>query len=482
MALTRREFLTRTGLAAGGLLTASFWSHPLVRRAFADIGDRFIVSLFLDGGNDGLNTVVPVDNGSFRNFRQSYELLRLNGPGGLRLTQAQLTPFAIGNDPNTATSLALHPGLQGLWNLYQLGKVAIVQGCGYPDYDLSHDVSRRIWQTARLQAMGPGWLGRYLASRYGASDVPGLSVSYWLAPELGQQTTSVLTATRLSELVFPRDTWYPSEHAPARTAFEAIYGSAQGSAQNLVRFLGNTGAATLQATDAYPTLDGLYKTDRSSWLDQYNALDSGTARRLREIAKVIYGIRQGVPNINARHFALANGGYDTHSDQGTVGANQAHYDLHREVGDALEVFYHDVEDMGLADKVLVYVWSEFSRRPQQNDNGTDHGSQGPMFLIGGKVNGGIYGNHPDISDSRVLNPGATWDDGNTKYSQDPSNPHRSTDFRDVYGTILKHWLQIPHSEILASLLPLDSGSANDYWTVENFDLVHPVNNQPLFLP
>jgi uncharacterized protein (DUF1501 family) len=475
MALTRREFLARTGLFAGGLFSAGLWSHPLVCRAFADIGDRFIVSLFLDGGNDGLNTVVPLDNGSFRNFRQSYEILRRTGPGGLRLSQTVLTPYQIANDPNTDTPLALHPGLQGIWNLYQLGKVAVVQGCGYPDYNLSHEVSRRIWQTARLTAMGPGWLGRYLASRYGAAQVPGLSVGYSIAHEFAQQTTSVLTASRLRELVFPRDTWYSEEHAPARTAFEAIYASAQSSQQNLLRFLGNTGAATLQATDAYPTLDNLYRTDRQSWLDQYAALDSSTARGLREIAKVIYGVSQGVPNVNARHFSLANGGYDTHSNQGTVGANETHYELHREVGDALELFYHDLDDMGVADKVLVFVWSEFSRRPQQNDNGTDHGSQGPMFLIGGKVNGGVYGNHPDISDSRVLNPGATWDDGNTKYTQDPSNPHRSTDFRDVYGTILKHWLQIPHAEILSNILALDVGPANDYWTSENFDL-------PLFSP
>ncbi|GIW45547.1 MAG: hypothetical protein KatS3mg077_2829 [Candidatus Binatia bacterium] len=482
MSLSRRDFLIRSGLVAGGLMANGLWSRALVRKAFADIGDRFLVSIFLDGGNDGLNTVVPVANGSFANFRTSYEILRRSGPGGLRLSETLLTPYAVAADPNTNTPLALHPGLEGLHRLYQLGKVAVVQGCGYPEYNLSHAVSRTIWETASRAAMGPGWLGRYLASRYGASDIPALSVGYWMAGELRQQTTSVLTSIRLSELEFPLDNWYPDDDPAKKVAFQAVYGEAQASSQPLLRFLGNSGQATLTATQAYPGLDDLYAADRASWLQQYNDLDSGTARRLREIAKVIYGVHQGVPDVGARHFALANGGYDTHANQGTVGTNQAHYELHREVGDALEAFYHDLDDMGVADKVLVMVWSEFSRRPQQNDNGTDHGSQGPVFLIGGKVNGGVYGNHPNISDSRVLNPGATWDDGNTKYSQDNSDPHRSTDFRDVYGAILKHWLQIPQTEILSSLLTPDVGDPNFYWTLPNFDFVHPGNGQPLFLP
>jgi uncharacterized protein (DUF1501 family) len=482
MALSRREFLIRTGLAAGGLMAGGLWSRPLVRKAFADIGDRFLVSIFLDGGNDGLNTVVPVANGTSGNFRTSYELLRRSGSGGLRLLESQLSPYTIDNDPNTGTPLALHPGLEALHRLYQLGKVAVIQGCGYPDYNLSHAVSRSIWETASLGGTGSGWLGRYLASRYGASEIPALSVGYWTAAEFRQQTTSVLTAIRLAELEFPLDDWYPDDNAAKKTAFQSLYAAAQSSPQLMLRYVGNSGQATLTATQAYPALNGLYQADRNSWLQQYNGLDSGTARRLREVAKVIYGITQGAANVSARHFALSNGGYDTHSNQGTIGEGAAHYDLHREVGDALEVFYHDLDDMGVADKVLIMVWSEFSRRPQQNDNGTDHGSQGPMFLIGGKINGGVYGNHPNISDPRVLNPGATWDDGNTKYSQDNSDPHRSTDFRDVYGAVLKHWLAIPESEILSSLLVTDSGDPTQYWTVPNFNFVHPSNSNPLFLP
>jgi uncharacterized protein (DUF1501 family) len=113
------------------------------------------------------------------------------------------------------------------------------------------------------------------------------------------------------------------------------------------------------------------------------------------------------------------------------------------------------------------VWSEFSRRIGQNDNGTDHGSQGPMFIIGGGVSGGVYGHHANIDDS------ALDDEGNTVYTQDANN-FRSTDFRDVYGTILKHWVNLSQSTV-QGLLPLDN-TANalsdpaHYWRTANFDL------------
>ena len=123
----------------------------------------------------------------------------------------------------------------------------------------------------------------------------------------------------------------------------------------------------------------------------------------------------------------------------------------------------DLTDMGAADKVVVLVWSEFSRRVNQNDNGTDHGSQGPMFVVGGLVNGGVYGNHPNI------NQAAQDDDGNTVYSQ-AAGSFRSTDFRDVYGTILKHWLCMSPTDISSYVLPLDSGPAGTYWTSANFDM------------
>jgi uncharacterized protein (DUF1501 family) len=182
------------------------------------------------------------------------------------------------------------------------------------------------------------------------------------------------------------------------------------------------------------------------------------------VAKIIYGVESGASDVNARFFQISNGGYDTHSDQG--GATGQQYDLHRLVGDALEIFYHDLEDMGAIDRTCVLVWSEFSRRILQNDNGTDHGSQGPMFVIGGSVNGGVYGNHPNIS----ALPGALDGQGNSVYQQDSehfgTNAFRSTDLRDVYGTVLNRWMKVDPS----LLLPADTGDPTYRWVTRNFNM------------
>ncbi len=119
----------------------------------------------------------------------------------------------------------------------------------------------------------------------------------------------------------------------------------------------------------------------------------------------------------------------------------------------------------LHEKVVVMVFSEFSRRIIQNDNGTDHGTQGPMFLLGPAVNGGVVGNHPNI-DPLVVED----NNGNTVYSQAAADPFRSTDFRDVYGTILRHWINVG-DPALDLILPADmEPDPAEYWTVRNFNL------------
>ena len=462
MAITRRQFIRRTGLAtAGTLLGPGLFGSPFVRRAFADLGDRYLVVIFLDGGNDGQNTVIPVDNGA-GNLRNDYEAHRFAGGGGIRLTPAQLAATTVGNDPNTGAQLALHPGLIGLKQLYDAGQLAVIQGCGYPEYSLSHEEARIIWQTGNplrngLLA-GTGWVGRHLAATYGGSQIPGVVLSDSIPPDFRQSTTSVLAINEVENFAFPWDGYGGDELAKA-AAFQALHANASAGAQSTQVFIGNAGTATQSSTDSYPALHGAYEADRAAFSQLYADIDRSTAYDLREIAKIIYGVSSGAPGVSARFFRLDNGGYDTHSDQG--GATGQHYDLHREVGDSLKVFYDDLADMGVADKVLTVVWSEFSRRIEQNGSGTDHGSQGPMFVVGGAaaLNGGVYGNHPNIDDADLE------DDGNTKYRQ-TAHPFRSTDFRDVFGTILKHWLNMSQPQILSNILIPDP-AAGEYWNLTN---------------
>jgi uncharacterized protein (DUF1501 family) len=472
MAITRRRFLTRSGLlAAGGMLGPGLFAHPLVRSAFADtIGDRYFVIIYLDGGNDGLNTVTPIADGASGALRAAYEHARSTGGGGLRLGASEILGTSGGSppfvDPLSGTPIGFHPGFAGLHRLYQQGKVAVIQGCGYPDYSLSHDESRKIWERATPgdSALAGGWLGRYLAANYGGSDIPGVNISSSLAGEFAQSVTSILTLDNVRDFGFPYDPRFGSDRDEKRAAFLALCEDAAASGQGELAYVGASARATLLSSESYPALDDIYENDRATFDSAYDALDTSLAGDLREMAKVIYGVSTGAANVGARFFEARNGGYDTHSDQGAGAPDGQQTRLHRELGDALEVFYEDCADMGVADKLCVMVWSEFSRRVQQNDSGTDHGSQGPVLVIGGAVNGGVYGNHPDIR------PGSLDDDGNTAYSQAAGNPFRSTDIRDVYGTILTKWLNMPQAAVLSSILPVDAGDPSRRWTAPNFDL------------
>ncbi len=477
MGITRRQFIKRTGLiSAGAFLGPSFFRNPFLRQAIAanlTTLDRYFVVVFLDGGNDGLNTVTPIADGSSSTLRTAYEAARITGPGGLQLLPSDLMATQIGMDVGSGTPLALHPGLIGLKTLWDQGALAVIQGCGDPVSLslLSHEYSRGTWQTGNpsgVPGYSGGWVGRYLvAAGYGGSDIPGVNIRDSVAPEFAQTVTSVLAINQVGDFQFPYDGQYPGDVPFKQEGFFNLYADAVSAAQPTMQFVGAGGQATLSASESYPPLSDMYVNDRPSFNQAYDNLGTGFADDLREVAKVIYGVKSGVPNITARSFELSNGGYDTHSDQGTTGANDQQNQLHHAVGDALAAFYADCADMGVANKLCVIIWSEFSRRIQQNANGTDHGSQGPVFVIGGpssgggSLNGGVYGSHPNINDS-ALN-----DDGNTVYSQAVGDPFRSTDIRDIYGTLLKHWLGIADP---TPLLPADSGDPTVNWVTANFNL------------
>ena len=484
MAITRRQFLKCTGLATvGGLVGPSIFSSPLLRRAFAEtIGDRYVIVIYLDGGNDGLNTVPPATNGA-GNLRTAYESVRAAGAGGIQLTTTDLTNTLIGNDPNTGGQLALHPSMTALKGLYTLGKVAVIQNCGYPDYSLSHDESRTIWQKGDPPHMfldGSGWIGRHLQASsvgYTGADIPAISINDRVTGELTNDLTSVLAIQSVFDFDFPFDDYSPTDVALKQAAYSALHNNAIASGQSTLTYIGNTGLATYLVSQNYPALDDYWVNNRSQAVqDAYDALDRSLSNDLREVSKVITGVNANVlnpgtppfPAVQARFFQVSNGGFDTHADQGGADPNGQHFSILNEVSESIAAFYNDMVDLGIADKVLIMTYSEFSRRIEQNDSGTDHGSQGPMFVVGGLVNGGVYGNHPNIED--------TDDDGNTKYSQDNTNDFKTTDFRDVYGTIMKHWLNMADNTIIDPVTPAngalrkDTGDPTLFWTSPNLDL------------
>ncbi len=494
MAITRRQFLRRTTMAtAGGLVAPSLFGDPFLKRAVAQtIGDRYFVSLMLSGGNDGLGTVAPYDNGG-GSLRTDYESVRRTDSGGIQLDAGpgsgniegldQAMPVDAFSDPNTGAQLSFHPGLQAFRDLYDAGDLVVIQGCGYPEPNLSHAVSTNVWETGDplgALAGSKGWAGRHLEAEYLPEEIPAVTIDSSVAGEFLQNGTSVLAIERLSRFGFPYDGDYPGDEGAKQAAFDALYSEAANSGIGTGQFIGNAGVATALAAQSFPQLHTDYESERVAFNSKYDDKGLGggtsTSRDLREIAKIIYGTAKGLANVDARFFQLHNGGYDNHSNQGGGDPAGRHYRLHREVSAALEIFFDDLTDMALGqsdgrqnlpDKVCVLIWSEFSRRIIQNDNGTDHGTQGPMFLIGGGVNGGVVGNHPNL-DALVLDDNG----GNTPYSQ--AGAFRSTDFRDVYGTVLKHWLNVPQLTV-ESILPADTlPDPANYWTIRDFDL-------PLFL-
>jgi uncharacterized protein (DUF1501 family) len=505
MAITRRQFMKRTGLAtAGVLLGPSLFGSRLVQRAMAStIGGRYLIVFFLDGGNDGLNTVVPAADGTTGTLRTAYENARsLGGNGGLQLTPADLAATALANDWATGTGLALHPGFRGFQGfngvtagdggfkaLYDAGELAVIQGCGYPNYSLSHDQARTIWRTANplgLASLAKGWVGRlFTADGYTGSDIPAVAIEDAIPPDFSGSVTSVLAIDSIANFQFPYDTAYDVDQSAKRTAFNQLYQLSQvpTGTQPALQYIGNSGVATLISAESYPPLHADYQTDRATFDGLYDEVNRSSADDLREIAKIIYGVERGVPNITAHYFQLSNGGYDTHSDQGAAAQDGQHYQLHAEVSASIKLFRDDLRDMGqvlhgdpnaIWGRTTILLWSEFARRIQQNDNGTDHGSQGPMFVIGGNVNGGVYGNHPNINES-------AWDgDGNTVYHH-TGDDFDSTDLRDVYGTVLKHWVGLAPATV-AALLPTDPGDPTQYWTTANFDMARSIDGQPLFKP
>src|SRR5262249_22016014 len=307
----------------------------------------------------------------------------------------------------------------------------------------------------------------------GGSDIPGVCISGEDAPEFRQTATSVLAINRLRDFGFPYDDDHGEDQDAKRTAFQDLYDGAVADAQPLRNYLGSSGGATLLSSESYPQAHSLYQHDRAAASQTYDDVGRSTAIDLREIAKVMYAVEQGLPNVNSHFFRLSNGGYDTHSDQGGYDPdNGQQHGLHAEVGNSLKAFYNDLATMShpldpspVVNRVCVVVRTEFSRPVPQNDNGTDHGSQGPMFVVGGSVVRGVSARHPDIANLD--------DNENTVYSQATAGPaavHRSTDFRDVFGTILKHHVNMTQANILANVLPIDAGDPTKYWTVPNFDL------------
>lgn len=438
--MRRREFIQCMFPLAGLPLFFPMWSvaNTLTGgsrlRRFANIPDdgRVLVLVQLAGGNDGLNAVVPFEHDAYYNARPNLAVPRTDV---LRL----------------ADDIGFHPALEGLLRLYDEGNLAVVQGVGYPNPNRSHFKSTDIWLTASdsNDIRETGWLGRYFdlvcppeedESRCVASGPPAIQIGLTSSLALlGKNPKGITLRDPLTfyNLVAHQPDRHGSDPSPMpRTV-----------AERELQFLRETAAAAFDYAEDIRTA-----TEKGANVVTYP--DSDLASQLAIVARLIAG------GLSTRVYIVSIKGFDTHANQRGI-----HDALLRQVGEALAAFQQDLKQLGLSDRVVGMCFSEFGRRVSENaSGGTDHGTAAPMFLFGEPIQGGVYGAHPSLTDL---------DHGDLKHE---------FDFRQIYATLLDHWLGFDSAQVLGrnyATLPLVSpvtGLNSDQQIPQHYTLAAPYPN------
>jgi uncharacterized protein (DUF1501 family) len=406
MDVSRRIFIRNgvatltVGVAAPSFLTAIAQAQG--------IRTRNLVVVYLGGGNDSLNTVVPYRDGAYYSRRPSIAI-----PAGQVL---QVGTDAAGN------ALGLHPRLGGLLNIFNDGRLAIVQRTGYQNSSRSHFEAGDIWGTANPQnTTGPGWLGRYLDTLPRPLD----ALAAW---NTTAETPRALISPTSGVPAIPNATTYSYASPNRGTAAQQERNAAELMASNPASGRPHLAFVNSAALGAIETLDRVALA--TAYTPTLAYPNNGFGQALRTVAGAI------VRGIGTRVFWLSTGGYDTHSGQG-AGGGGAYANLMATLGDGLGAFYGDVRNQGLLGDTTVIVFSEFSRRISENGSGgTDHGAAGVMMVMGGGVRGGLHGTSP------VLTPGHPTLENNS------GDVHYETDFRSVYARLLDGWLGVSSVSIL----------------------------------
>ncbi|MGO9468292.1 MAG: DUF1501 domain-containing protein [Isosphaeraceae bacterium] len=393
----RRSFL-KTSLASSTLVAMGtstvpvFLSRSALAAGAAKDGDRVLVVVQLLGGNDGLNTVVPHGIDGYNRARRV-----------LRLPASQIQKIT--------PEIGLHPSMSAMARLAEKGKLAIVQGVGYPNPDRSHFRSMEIWETAKLEndakALETGWLGRALDAqgRKPGGDPLGLHVGARSLPlALRTKKTEVPSLDSL-ETYQLKITGTDQERKMTRTALSRLAQVERKSDDPLLGFIRQT---TLSAYESSDRIEQLAK--KPAGTTKYPGFS--LARHLELIARIIKA------GFGTRIFYTSLDGFDTHANQ--LGSHAA---LLTELSDSIGAFHEDLAAAGQADRVAILTFSEFGRRVRENaSQGTDHGAAAPVFVAGPLAKAGLIGAHPSLDDL---------DDGDLKFH---------TDFRRVYAAVLGDWL------------------------------------------
>jgi uncharacterized protein (DUF1501 family) len=397
MRISRRLFI-RDGVATVGLTLAA----PAFLTAIAEaqgLPSRRLVVVYLGGGNDALNTLISYQDPAYYSRRPTIAI-----PAGQVLQ--------VGTDVS-GRALGLHPRLGGLRNIFNEGRLAIVQRTGYPNSSRSHFEATDIWGTANPQATtGSGWLGRYLDTLPRPLD----ALSAW---NTTGETPRALLSGQSGVPSIPSATLYtfasPNRGAAAqqeRTAAQVMAANAAAGRPHLA-FVNSTSRGALETLDRVAAA--------SVYTPTIAYPNNGFALALRTVAGAI------VRGVGSKVYWVQTGGYDTHSDQG-AGAGGGYGNLMGTLGDGVTAFYTDIRNQGLAADTTIIVFSEFGRRISENGSaGTDHGAAGVMMVLGGSVRGGLYGTAGSLAP------------GSPSLENNSGDVRHETDFRAVYARLLDQW-------------------------------------------
>lgn len=397
--LTRRSFIKWAGAGAVAAQTVSFAdiARAAERRALPQ-GTPVLVVVTLYGGNDGLNTVIPYADSVYHSLRPQ-----------LAYREDQVLPIG--------ENLGLNRSMSGLKTLWDNGQLAIVRGVGYPRPDRSHFSSMAIWQTASRTGVKSGWLGRWVESQ---------PVDPFLAISLGSTLPPLLAGTKRSGTVLPLN----GLRVPSGTlATDLARLSVEGSADSRLMATASRSVRDLFAVGN--TVSPILKNPAPPAADLPTAIggnaggESNLAAQLDVVAKLIAA---GAPT---RVWSVSLGGFDTHANEQAVQST-----LLGALSTSITKFMSQMRAVNQSSNVTMLIYSEFGRRVRANaSQGTDHGTSGPVLLVGGGVAGGFHGEQPSLHQLKDDDLAVT------------------IDFRSVYASVLEHVLLTPSDRVLDTAMP-----------------------------
>lgn len=408
--ISRRDFLQKglvfgagaRGLAAGYAAVPDVFAKAVYSAKGAGVtNDRILVMIQLGGGNDGLQTVIPISDPKYRDLRPT-----------------------LGKEADAALPIdkdhALHQNLKGIKALYDQGKVAIVQGVGYPTPSFSHFDSIRVWETGDpSRRQQDGWLGKTIEKNYDSAGHPlvGCATGATSTPGMLRDLQATLTVINdQASFKFQGN----SDNV------DKVMGTLYTSTPGIYGALFDTAMSTVRDTVAQLKTSAATYVPKATYSDNQKLVFSSKNQLAAALQLASELIVTGT-GVKVLHVTL--GGFDTHYTEQT-----RHADLMAYLDAAVSAFHQDLTAYGMADRVLIATWSEFGRRPQENaSGGTDHGTAAPVFLIGDPVKGGLYGQGPNLAKLDTS-----------------QNVSFNVDFRSVYQEILGSHLGVDGKDVLGS--------------------------------